>query len=288
MIVDNNREEGYLTLALGAQTYFDQAANLAASIRCMDPSRRICLVHDKGADIPYDIAHLFHDLVPITKDERYPVLMNKIRLHNFSPYSRTMFVDSDCLLVKQDVNHWWEVTHDHPFSITGYPKTSGEWKGLDVAKVIRDQNIPYLIQMNAGVFVFDKTPKSIEFFQGLNDFYLTQRNNLCGTTHRGIPTQTDEIYIGVYMGLLGMGTKHVANIGENSWMASTWRALRLHIKPDQGEAILYKPRGYPSPLWLLPSHWDRLSPTFAHFIGLKPRRMYESLAKKFRQKLGTL
>jgi hypothetical protein len=79
-----------------------------------------------------------------------------------------------------------------------------------------------------------------------------------------------------------MNCDNMANRGPNSWMVSTWRALWCDIDPSREKSIIYKGNNYVLGIPLLPLRVDRLSPTFAHFIGLKPRRIYERLARAFR------
>lgn len=131
--------------------------------------------------------------------------------------------------------------------------------------------------MNSGVFIFDNSPEALGFFEGLNDFYLRRRDKLEVGLHRGKPAQTDEIYFGLFMGLNGMNgiSGSDGRIGENSWMASTWRAFAIQADPEQRVSLMRKPRrlivGIPNPLL----GWDRISPTFMHFVGLKPRAAYD-------------
>ena len=54
----------------------------------------------------------------------------------------------------------------------------GEWKGADVAKLIAQEGAPYLVQMNSGVFCFDRSPEAAHLFEGLNDFDLRRRTAL--------------------------------------------------------------------------------------------------------------
>jgi hypothetical protein len=276
--------EGYLLLATGPERYLDMARNLAASLRIMDGTRRICLVHDENyrrtdADLRY-----FDDYAVLPNDVLYPGFMNKIRMFPLSPYGRAMFVDADCLLVKRDVNDYWKAARTLPFAITGGRRTSGEWKGADVGKLLVQEGAPYLVQMNSGVFAFDRSPASAAFFEGLNDFYLRRREHLGVGLHRGTPAQTDEIYIGLWMGMNGMDSCPTGH-GENSWMVSTWRAFWMQADPEAGSVMMRKPRksyfGVPLPI----GGWDRLSPSFIHFIGLKPRPLYQRLSRHFRAKV---
>lgn len=70
-------------------------------------------------------------------------------------------------------------------------------------------------------------------------------------------------------------------------MASTWRASGLQADPEHGVSLMRKPRrliaGIPNPLL----GWDRISPTFMHFVGLKPRAAYERAARYFHTKVET-
>jgi hypothetical protein len=273
--------EGYLILATGPAKYLDMARNLAASIRIMDGRRPICLVHDEAYRETEGDRRYFDHYAVLANDPVYPGFMNKIRLFPTSPYSRTMFVDADCLMLKRDIEAYWAAARPMPFAITGGRRTRGEWKGADVAQLLQQEGAPYLVQMNSGVFCFDNSPAAATFFAGLNDFYLRRKDHLGVGLHRGKPAQTDEIYIGLWMGLNGLDSCD-ARDGENSWMVSTWRAFGLRLDPVRGSAVMRKPKrstfGIPNPL----GGWDRLSPTFVHFVGLKPVRQYQRLAAHFR------
>lgn len=280
-------DEGYLILATGPARYADMARNLAASIRAMDGTRRVCLVHDEHFRPGASDGPLFDDYATLPGDARYPGFMDKLRIFPTTPYRRTMFVDADCLLLKRDIGTYWDMARPHPFAITGSRQTKGEWKGADVARLLRQEGAPYLVQMNSGVFCFGKSPEAAAFFEGLNDFYLRRRGKLGVGLHRGRPAQTDEIYIGLWMGLNGLDSCG-GRVGENSWMVSTWRAFWMTLDPERGISVLRKPRrsiaGIPTPL----GGWDRISPSFVHFVGLKPARPYQRMASYFRARTAGL
>ena len=274
--------EGYLILASGPQRYLDMAANLAASIKVMDPSRPVCVARDVAEPLAPELRHLFDDVAVLPPDPIFPGFMNKLRVHGITPYARTMLVDADCLLVKRDVGRYWDQAAKSWFTITGGKRTTGEWKGADIAALLRQEGAPYLVQMNSGVFCYDRSAESAAFFAGLQAFYLARREHLGVGLHRGQRAQTDEIYFGLYMGLCGMDTGSSERIADESWMVSTWRAFGMRFDPERGISVIRKPRraiaGVPHPF----GGWDKLSPTFAHFIGLKPRRVYRRLAARFR------
>jgi len=274
--------EGYIVLAMGPARYREMAANLAASIRVMDPGRPVCLVHDAGVTLDAGTRALFDHAVPLESDPRYPHVMNKIRLFDLSPYASTMFVDADCLLVKHDVDHYWRAASTRPFSITGGKRRTGEWKGVRIEEVLRQEGAPYLVQMNAGIFHFDDSRAAGDFFRDLGAYYLSRMDRLNITNYKGPRSQSFELYLGLFMGLRGMDSDNVGNTGGNSWMVSSWRALHCAFDPLRGHSAIYKGDGHVMGLPFLPTRVVKLSPTFAHFIGLKPRRVYDRLARQFR------
>ena len=279
------QNEGYLILATGPSKYIEMARNLAASIRVRDPLRRICLVHDEHISLDQADGDLFDDRALLQDNALYPGFMNKIRLCPLSPYDRTMFIDADCLIAKSDIDTYWSSSQPHSFAITGRRRTRGEWKGADVAQLLEQEGAPYLIQMNSGVFCFDKSEAATTFFAGLNDFYLRRRDFLGVGLHRGRPAQTDEIYIGLWMGLNGMESTP-GRIGANTWMNSTWRAFGISIDDENATSIMRKPLrstfGIPNPLL----GWEYLSPTVVHFVGLKPTGIYQRSATYYRSRFA--
>ena len=279
--------EGYLLLATGPARYIELARNLAASLRIMDGTRPICLVHDEEFEPGSGDDRLFDDYSLLPHDPAYPGFMNKIRLFGRTPYSRSMFVDADCLLMKRDVDLWWRVARSHPFAIPGTPRRQGEWKGSDIGTLLRQEGAPFLVQMNSGVFSFDRSPTAARFFTGLVEFYERRHHALAVGLHRGCFAQTDEIYLGLWMGLCGMGPV-TSRIGNDTWMNSTWRAFQFELCAIQGTSVMRKPMrslaGIPNPIF----GWDTLSPSFVHFVGLKPERHYQRLATQFRDAAARL
>ena len=107
--------QGYITLALGPRKYLEMAANLAASLKVMDPRRQVAVVHDAGVSVPRDLAQYFDFRLELPPDPLYPDVMNKLRLFGVSPFEQTMFIDADCLLVKMDVDHYWHKATKNSF-----------------------------------------------------------------------------------------------------------------------------------------------------------------------------
>jgi len=281
----NVSTEGYLILATGAPKYLEMARNLAASIRLMDPSRQICLVHDEDARFGADDQAFFDRCVMLPGREHFHGVMNKLRVFDISPFQRTMFIDADCLMIKHDIGAYWQLCRGKPFAIPGKRRVAGEWKGADISALLKQEGAPYLIQMNSGVFCFERSASGIAFTDGLLDYYLRRREHLAIGLHRGVRQQTDEIYLGLWMGLNGLDPV-VARNGHNSWSNSTWRAFLVRADPEKQISSLRKPVrstfGIPNPLL----GWDRISPTIMHFIALKPAVPYRRAAAFVRAALA--
>ena len=273
--------QGYLALATGPRKYVELAMNLAASIKVVDPSRRVCLVHDRNTEVPKEAHRLFDDFAVLSDDPAYRPILNKLRLFDFSPYDRSMFVDADCLLVRPDVSDYWRRCAGQPFAITGEVLTEGVWKGNRVSALMADYQASYVVKMNSGVFYFDKSSAAQHFFRELNAFYREHSETLVALD--GPWKYEDELFFGVVMGRLGMPPLLHGEGAYNTIMATTWRAPICLVDPDRGRSVLYKPTGFYFDIPVLPRGFDRLSPTFVHFVGLKPKRLYNRLSRRFRE-----
>lgn len=272
--------QGYLALATGPRKYVDLAMNLASSIKVMDPTRRVCLVHDETTDIPDEAHQLFDDFAVLAADPAYRPILNKIRLFDYSPYDQSLFVDADCLLVRHDVSSYWARCATAPFAITGEVMTSGIWKGNQVSDLLRRYEAPYVVKMNSGVFYFDKSEASRSFFAHLNALYREHSEDLVALD--GPWRHEDELFFGVAMGRTGLLPTLGSDEAGNTIMATTWRAPVCRVEASRGWSVLYKPTGFYAGIPVLPRGFRRLSPTFMHFIGLKPKGLYTRLSRHFR------
>lgn len=274
--------QGYITLALGDPAYYTMAENLAASIKVMDPDRPICLVHDQDAVLSPEALWLFDHLIPLPADPDYPTVVNKFKLFALSPYDRSMFVDADCLMVKRDIDRYWALGAGSIFTIPGAIRRDGEWKGRQIPDLMREEGVDHIVQVNAGVFCFDKSDACRDFFDGLNRFYRERKHALAVNTHRGRRKYSDEMFLSIYMAKIGMRPWQRDQSQRDSWMVTTYRSLVLRMNPRSQTALIVKPTGYLFGIAVLPTGFTRLSPTFAHFVGLKPAATYARLAAAFR------
>lgn len=278
--------QGYITLALDRERYVDMALNLARSLKYFDPGRPRCLVYNDKVRLPPEAASLFDHAVTLADQAGYIGCMNKLRLYDVTPFDETMYIDADCLLVKPDIDRHWNALSENYFGITGEKRTTGVWNNLEFEKVCKALSIPYVVQMNSGVFYFQKGDNSKRFFDRLHELFRDHRD-LLSNIHQGRAGQyADEPFLGA-----AMGEFHLDPLGgtakDGSLMVTTWRARNCHFDPAKGASRIDKPSSYWFGFPLLPRGWVEHSPTIAHFIALKPQKTYEETARFFSQALAT-
>lgn len=273
--------QGYVTIALDQQKYVTMAVHLAKSIRYFDPTRPVCLIHDGRLQLGEQERKVFDDLVLLPPSPEYIGCANKLRIYDYVPYEESMYIDADCLLVRRDVDrHWRRASERGYFGITGEKRTTGIWNKTDIGQVCANLGIPYVVQMNSGAFYFKKGASAQAFFEKLLWLYTNHRNDISSIHQGRVGQYADEPLIGAAMGSLGVDPIDGAP-EDGAWMVSTWRARKCRLNPAHEESYLEKPANFFFGIPLLPRNLVPHQPTFFHFIGLKPRHLYQTAVEFF-------
>jgi hypothetical protein len=88
------RDIGILTMAYGPQKYIDQAITLSRSLRRTMPGYRLAIVSDRA-----DLGEHFDIVVPMRKFETAGTV-HKVDMADHSPFEETLFIDSDCVVLR--------------------------------------------------------------------------------------------------------------------------------------------------------------------------------------------
>lgn len=272
--------QGYITLALDRQKYFDMAVNLARSIRYFDPKRPISVLINAAIAVSDDVRGLFDQVIVMPAVPDYMGCAYKLLVYDHAPYDETMFIDSDCLIARDDMDRHWGGASRADFTMTGDKTTSGQWNRLNIAEAIADLGVPYVVRMNSGVFYFRKSEGAKALFAYMNDLYAHQRDKLSNTHQSRAGQYADEPFFGIAMGRFGLEPVNDPD-GAGSWMATTWRARKCLIDPARGASHMEKPRRYIGHPALFTYVWAKLNPSIFHFIGLKPKADYDRAAAFF-------
>jgi hypothetical protein len=267
--------EGYILLATERQKYFDMACNLARSIRVFDPSRPIALIVDPSIATG---AHggIFDEIVVMPPKAGYVGVMNKLRLFDANPFDRALFIDSDCLMARPGISAYWE-SFDEGCNTLGRIITDGDWKGLDIPKVIETLGLKHLVMMNAGIVFFDKSELSKNIFAYMEELVELIPKGITVVHQKREGQYSMEPILGAALAKFGMQPmKILPRIG--SLMVSTLYARHVRIDPKLGVSYLEKPdkSSFRAYFPLSGAKWTSHSPILIHFIGLRPADVYAS------------
>ncbi len=275
--------QGYLTLATGDRQYFDAAANVALSIHENDAGRPISLLCDDASKLAPEEKELFDRVIVALPGTLGVGCAGKLDLPDFLPYEETVFLDSDCLIVKKDMDRHWKKLAVQCFNVAGSMLKTGPWYTFDIGKVCEVLNLPYMVQMNSGVMYFRKGPELDSFLATVAD--LRERaQDVLFVQHRDMNAQiADEPIWGAAMGKLGLEPAQYS-AEEGSVMVTTYMSRRIKYDPIANISEQEKSKGY----WLLgrflSKGWVKHSTSVAHFIRFKPRNVYRRCVQQLREK----
>lgn len=156
---------GVLTVAYGPARYKRQAIALAQSIRLHNPGLEIACVTDDPDDSL--LKKYFDRFVPY-KPELGKGFRQKLYFDHYSPFAKTMYIDSDCL-VCSNLLPAYELVRHVPFA-TFTELAMGGWWYMDVEKVRTRFGFPFLHKFNGGFFYFEDKPESKAVFNKARQF----------------------------------------------------------------------------------------------------------------------
>ena len=279
------KTQGYITIATG-QNYLNMAKYLAMSIAINDHKRPIALLTDDQTYISETTKQLFSHVIKMPQKVGYVGCLNKLRIYDFTPFDETFFIDSDCLLVKNDMDRHWDKFNKSDFNLAGDKRTHGNWYNFQIEQAIKELNIPYIVQMNSGVIYFKKNEQSKYFFKLCKELALL-KTDLLRCSHRYETQIADEPFFGAALGTLSIEPVSY-QLGEGSIMVTTVNARKCVFDPVCRISSLEKACGYLLLNRFFAKKWIKHSPTIAHFVQLKPKFTYrsacQSLDKYFNSK----
>jgi hypothetical protein len=255
-------EEGYILVASGDQKYYKFAAQAARTIKYFDTQRAICLAcDDKNAVAKTDLG-LFDAFAVLRNTEKLRGTEHHLYMYDLSPFERTMYIDSDCLVASARIHDIWSKLRSSHVSFQGNRRVEGEWRRLDIAAIRRKFNLDYVLQLNGGVFYFDRSTEAQNFF-GLAQSLFDARHPEITQTHVHGGGRSNEPIWAVAMALSRFAEMPLSSL----WQLSTTRLERWSI--DSAPSITMLKDG-------------RLqTPIICHFLGLGGPKCPNDLYKAF-------
>ena len=148
-------EKGILTIAVGKK-YINQAKYLARSCMLNSPLTMRAVITDSLNELG-----AFFDIIIPWKGNEDPFSI-KTRLYELSPFEKTIYIDSDSLVINS-VDQFFSYLEDHHYVYEGTKIANGEWY-FDVQNVCKIIDTPWLPKINTGMFLFDKSKTAKKIF----------------------------------------------------------------------------------------------------------------------------
>jgi len=274
--------QGYLTLATGSQLYFEAAATLALSVKLNDPSRPISLLCDDPEKLPKEFRSFFDQMIELPPHRAYSGCGDKIRMPLFSPYAETMFMDSDCIVVKADMDRHWQKMSADFWGMLGENSTDGHWYGKSIKRLMRAEGVPFVVQMNSGVFYFRQGVKLNKFVAAAMAIAEADTSEI-QIGHKGVMHHlADEPIWGVLMARRGIRPIEYRP-EEGIVSVSTYLAKNIKVDAFGGACEITKSLGFR--LWgrFISKGWVRHYPSVPHFVAFGPHALYAKAANELRR-----
>ncbi len=171
------------------------AAALARSTRLHNPDLPLAVITDHPDD-PQLIDN-FDLLVPF--DESFGAgVEQKLSLDRYSPFDHTLFIDADCLVVR-DLDPVFRLMGIEPFGCVGFPVVDGYYWS-EVEDLMEHFSVPYIGRFNAGLMLFAGDDGRAVFETARR---LVKEFGVDGLpTYRGAPH--DEVPLSAALGHLGI------------------------------------------------------------------------------------
>lgn len=170
----NMREErGIIILAQGPLRYIAMARNISMSLSISNPEISKTLVTDSNAG---DLNFFYDHIVPV-KENSGTGYIQKLLIYEYSPYEKTLFIDVDCLVIR-NIDWLFKRFEKLPVSVIGAKKFSGSLIGTSVEKLRDRLGIDYLLSFNGGVYYFERSETARKVFEDARDIFLRTYDEL--------------------------------------------------------------------------------------------------------------
>ena len=250
-------DRSVLTIATGKPLFVRLAATLARSFRIWNADNGIgfAIATDQAEALPPDLDWV--QVIPLQPGQYGDGFSPKLYLNELAPADRTLFVDADCLCVR-DLRPAFEAFAGRPVATIGRVVSDGEWFG-DVAAVSREFGVRGLPRFNGGAYYLERGEASDRVFeeaQALESHY----DEIGFERLRGRPN--DEVLMALAMAIHGLDP-----VPEDGTIMNSTLAAPAGVEVDvfEGRSRLSNPTGHPDHNAWYDQH--ELRPALVHFLG---------------------
>jgi len=268
--------EGYVVIALDDPRYLDLAANTALSVRRAD-TRPISVVVNRP--VPEAYTKLFDRIVVAEPREDLRGAMAKLRLPEFSPYGRTIYLDADCLLFSPRIEFFWRQYRGRAFAVEGHRQSEGPVFACsigekDAGALCRLLDIPFVGAFNAGVIYFEGDGGGV--FARARAYFAGPHRDAISYRYKHEGEYADEPFFGAALGALQIAPLEPRPL--QRLQVTTPNIVEAVMDLDTGDlSVVKQPAGGKPRTW---------AGVVGHFCGLAPMDRYFALADKLRREAG--
>lgn len=217
------RSRGVITLAFGKQRYLEMAKSLARSLELHAPNVPRAVMTDSDDE---ELRSLFSHVVPY-RTEYGTNVVPKFYLDRFTPFDETLFIDSDCLLVRS-LDPFWEAFENQYYGVPGWRILGrGETDPyLDLPFVLEHLHLAGFSKFNGGTYYLKRSAETTHFFDTVRHLYSrADELRIVNFRHNGPP---DEPIFSIAMELHGLRMTSMGDRGMLTPIQSTG-PLRLDV-----------------------------------------------------------
>jgi FkbM family methyltransferase len=198
---------GILTMAYGPARYLRMAKGLARSIRLRNPRTMMAIVTDRE---PASLRPWFDIVVPVNH-EYGPGLAQKLHLDLYSPFDRTLYIDSDFLVFRDLGLIWNQFSDVEGFSLFGFHLAPGEahYAIDDLPAYMAKLGIARMVMTNTGILFFDRSATARNAFEKARE--ISENAERLGLRRHPVGFFNDEPIFGSVVELLGLPFVQVAD-----------------------------------------------------------------------------
>jgi hypothetical protein len=180
---------GIITLAVGKK-FVRQARYLAYSCMLHCPEILRAIITDRNDDAK----NLYDFIIPY--DKNADPFETKLLLNRHTPFQKTLFLDSDTL-VYGNISYLFDYLNDQSFIYVGTCRTEGYWC-YDIKSTAEKFNIPWIGQLNSGIFLFKNDEISNNLFEFAHS--LHRDANRLNLSFFRLSMYSDEPFLGIASG----------------------------------------------------------------------------------------
>ena len=257
-----------LTLAIGKKLYLDMAFNLARSFRLWHHGSDIefHLVTDHEAPTPPDLA--FIRRVQKSSKEMARGFSSKLHLDQLAPAAKTLFIDSDCLCVR-NLDGVFQRFVGQAVSVVGAMKSEGEWFG-DIRSRCQRYGVAAVPVFVGAVYYLEPGETCTRVFETARK--AEGEYDEAGFIRlRGVPNEEPLISVGMAQA----GCKPIADDGRVKVDAMYWEKISLSLITGKSEVLMPKMGLVQPALYHFMSSWAEKPPYNTQVMLIKLVKQYK-------------